>query len=125
MLFKGVLLISLSFLISKSIGNLLSIFTENGDWLRRFLYELTVWLNLYIGYRLIHQKSLQKRFLKVGFVLDAFLLMVALVFNLLPAPRPIILHQFQLMFRELLLSPLYFVGFYFFMIKLPKPNSLS
>lgn len=125
MLFKGVLLISLSFLISKSIGNLLSIFIENGDWLRRFLYELTVWLNLYIGYRLIHQKSLQKRFLKVGFVLDAFLLMVALVFNLLPAPRPIFLHQFQLMFRELLLSPLYFVGFYFFMIKLPKSNSLS
>lgn len=125
MLFKGVLLISLSFLISKSIGNLLSIFIENGDWLRRFLYELTVWLNLYIGYRLIHQKSLQKRFLKVGFVLDAFLLMVALVFNLLPEPRPIFLGQFQLMFRELLLSPLYFVGFYFFMIKLPKSNPLS
>jgi hypothetical protein len=114
MLGKGLFFIALSFVISKSLGNLLAIYVENGDWLRRILYEVTIWVNLFIGYNFIGNKSEKIKYLKLGVLLDSALLTVAIIYNLLPEPRPVFLSQFQLMFRELLLSPLYF--FFFFVM---------
>jgi len=66
MIRKGVFLIALSYVISKSVGNLLTIFVAHGDWIRKILYEITIWLNLFIGYKVIQPIEFKEVFLKMG-----------------------------------------------------------
>ena len=125
MIRKGVFLIALSYVISKSVGNLLTIFVAHGDWIRKILYEITIWLNLFIGYKVIQPIEFKKVFLKMGIMLDSILLCTAFLFNILTPPQPIFLMQCQLMLRELLLSPLFYFGFVFLVVRVSRLSSWS
>ncbi|MFM1763241.1 MAG: hypothetical protein RLZZ512_1031 [Bacteroidota bacterium] len=120
MIGKGVTLIAFSYVISKSIGNVFTLSIDHGDWIRKVLYEFTIWLNLYIGYQCIQPREFKKVFLKLGILLDSVLLCTAFLFNVLTPPQPIFLMQCQLMLRELLLSPLFYFGFVFLVVRIDR-----
>jgi hypothetical protein len=120
MIGKGVTLIAFSYFISKSIGNVFTLSIDHGDWIRKVLYEFTIWLNLYIGYQCIQPREFKKVFLKLGILLDSVLLCTAFLFNVLIPPQPIFLMQCQLMLRELLLSPLFYFGFVFLVVRIDR-----
>ncbi len=89
---------------------------ELGKLGRGVFRELVIALNLYLGYRLMPNPVFQKQYLRVGIFLELCFLVFVALYAYLPSPLSLIA-ELQIMFRELLVSPIYFVVFYFVAIQ--------
>lgn len=78
---------------------------------RGLFRELVISINLVLGYQLLPKGPLRKQFLQWGIALELCFLVFVSIYAYFPNHPPIVA-QLQVMFRELLLSPIYFVLFY-------------
>ena len=115
----GVTFLSVSFILAKLFFFALPMAGELGKMGRGIFREAVIALNLYLGYRLMPNAVFQKQYLRGGILLELCFLVFVGIYAYLPSP-PSLISQLQVMFRELLLSPMYFVIFYFAFV---LPNS--
>lgn len=115
----GVAFLSGSFILAKLFFFALPMAEELGKMGRGIFREVVIALNLYLGYRLMPNPVFQKQYLRGGIILELCFLVFVGIYAYLPSP-PSLIAQLQIMFRELLLSPMYFVIFYFVFV---LPNS--
>lgn len=108
----GVILLSLSFILSKLFFFALPWAATIGKMGRGIFRECMIVLNLWLGYRLLPTDDFKQRFLRWGIALEVCFLCAVAVYANLDYPNEFVT-QIQVMFRELLLSPIYFVLFYF------------
>ena len=111
----GVMALSLTFIFAKFFFFALPSAEELGKWGRGVFRELVISLNLFLGYYLLPNPMFQKQFLRWGIILELCFLVFVSIYAYFPNHPPIVA-QLQVMFRELLLSPIYFVLFYFAVI---------
>lgn len=109
-LFWGVLVISICFVISKLLFFALPFAADLGKVGRGISREVMIAFNLLIGYRFIHGKENKMQFLRLGLICELVFLLFVGIYVLLPK-QPEWVVQMQVMFRELLLSPMYFMIF--------------
>jgi hypothetical protein len=109
--FVGVALLTLSFILCKLLVFALPFAADLGKLGRGIFREGFIGLNLWVGYRCTPSPQFKKQFLQFGLLLEFLFLALVFFYALIPNP-PILLMQLQVMFRELLLSPMYFFGFY-------------
>ena len=114
--FWGVGLLTLSFIICKLFVFALPVAADLGKLGRGVFREAFIGLNLWVGYRFMPDPQFKKQFLRFGLLLEFLFLALVFFYALFPNP-PILLMQLQVMFRELLLSPMYFFGYYMIRIK--------
>ena len=114
--FVGVALLSVIFIAAKLLFFALPWAAELGKLGRGVFRELVIALNLFLGYRLMPNPVFQKQYLRVGIFLELCFLVFVALYAYLPSP-PSLIAELQIMFRELLLSPIYFVVFYFVAIQ--------
>lgn len=109
--FAGIALLTLSFILCKLLVFALPLAADLGKVGRGFFREAFIGLNLWVGYCCIQDFKIKKQFLQFGLLLELLFLTLVFFYVFLTNP-PILLTQLQVMFRELLLSPMYFFGFY-------------
>lgn len=109
--FVGVALLTLSFILCKLLVFALPLAADLGKVGRGFFREAFIGLNLWVGYRCIQGLKFKKQFLQFGLLLELLFLMLVFFYAFFTNP-PNLLMQLQVMFRELLLSPMYFFVFY-------------
>jgi hypothetical protein len=109
--FWGVGLLTLSFIFCKLLVFALPFAADLGKLGRGIFREGFIGLNLWVGYRCLPNPQLKKQFLQFGLLLEFLFLALVFFYAISPKP-PVLLMQLQVMFRELLLSPMYFFGFY-------------
>lgn len=114
--FAGIALLTLSFILCKLLVFALPLAADLGKVGRGFFREAFIGLNLWVGYRCIQDPKFKKQFLQFGLLLE-FLFLTLIFFYAFFTNPPVLLTQLQVMFRELLLSPMYFFGFYMIRIK--------
>ena len=107
----GLFLITISFLLSKFLLFALPAAADLGKLGRGIFREAFIALNLFIGYRFIEPKQEKQQFLTLGLIFEGLFIATVSCYAWMTQP-PNILMQIQVMFRELLLSPMYFFGFY-------------
>lgn len=78
--------------------------------------EVFIATNLIVGYHFFPDAASKKQFIRWGIALEIFFIALVSVYAVLTDP-PNLLMQLQVMLRELLLSPMYFFGFYMIRIK--------
>jgi hypothetical protein len=108
--FWGVGLLTLSFLICKLLVFALPVADDLGKLGRGVFREAFVGLNLWVGYRFVPDPQFKKQFLQFGLLLEFLFLSLVFFYACFTNP-PNLLMQLQVMFRELLMSPMYFFGF--------------
>ncbi len=115
-LWVGLTLLIASFILSKLLLFALPMAADLGKMGRGVFREGFIALNLWLGYRCIPGANHKKQFLFVGLVLECVFLAAVAMYAWLLHP-PALLMQVQVMFRELLLSPMYFFGFYMLQVR--------
>lgn len=108
----GVGLLLASFVVSKLLFFALPWAAGLGKLGRGIFRECMIILNLSIGYWLMPNPALKRQYLQMGIILELCFLCFVIMYACMPTPHEVVM-QFQVIFRELLLSPIYFVLFYF------------
>lgn len=119
-LILGVMGLSFTFILAKLFFFALPSAEALGKIGRGIFRELVISMNLFLGYQLIPTPAYKKQFLRCGILLELCFLAFVSIYAYVPNYPPVVA-QLQIMFRELLLSPLYFVLFYFTVIHRKTP----
>jgi hypothetical protein len=108
--FGGLFLLTFSFIVCKLLVFALPVAADMGKLGRGVFREAFIGLNLWVGYHCIPNSQFKKQFLQFGLLLEFLFLALVFCYAFFTNP-PNLLMQLQVMFRELLLSPVYFFGF--------------
>ena len=112
----GMTLLVLSFVLCKLLLFALPMAADLGRLGRGIFREVFIAINLFIGYRFLPHSILQKQFLQWGIAFELLFIAFVSAYAMFPQSPPLLM-QLQVMLRELLLSPMYFFGFYMIRIK--------
>ena len=112
----GMTLLVLSFVLCKLLLFALPMAADLGRLGRGVFREVFIVINLFIGYHFLPEAAAKKQFIRWGIALEIFFIALVSVYAVLTNPPNLLMHL-QVMLRELLLSPMYFFGFYMIRIK--------
>lgn len=112
----GMILLVVSFVLCKYLFFALPMAADLGKLGRGIFREVFIGINLWIGYMIVPGERAKKQFIRWGIALEIFFVAFVSVYATLINP-PHLLMQLQVMLRELLLSPMFFFGFYMIQVK--------
>lgn len=112
----GMILLLLSFILCKLFLFALPVAADLGRLGRGVFREVFIAINLILGYHFLPETAAKTEFIRWGIGFEIFFIVLVSAYAVLTDP-PNLLMQLQVMLRELLLSPMYFFGFYMIRIK--------